>query len=372
MDAGADIRYHARYRDGVDRRLPCSGQRELLSPRNRPGSPMRIAAFARRACAAGVLLAAVACAASKVDPGLVGTWELNVPNADGVARWVWDIHSDGTYAFHAEGPGNVPAHSGTFAARNGRYSLRATTMTWVDDGTYQLVHDDTLNAAGKLGRAAWTRVRPVAAAVDSSVPSTADSNSGGSTIPEGGPAVYTAASIQDYLSQHAFDDRIFTAPMKASRSGRVDPDSDDRSEGVVGIARADVAGVSDPSTISLVVYRDRAAAEAAWNVHAIYDSKTFKMTPGEFVSSHAYTYHERGEARCISRLMVHQSSTATITCYLLVQFPTREPVIIESETTEHVAANAQEASNTAIERGDDLIFAGLKEWAIAYPGIGKH
>ena len=106
---------------------------------------------------------AAACSSSKIDSGLVGTWELNVPNADGVARWVWDIHADGTYAFHAEGPGNVPSHSGTFEAKGGKYTLRATTMVWVDDGTYQLIHGDTLSATGKLGRAAWTRVRPAAA-----------------------------------------------------------------------------------------------------------------------------------------------------------------------------------------------------------------
>lgn len=55
-----------------------------------------------------------------VERGLVGTWELTVPNVQGVARWVWEIHANGTYAFHAEGPGGVPAHSGTFAAQNGR------------------------------------------------------------------------------------------------------------------------------------------------------------------------------------------------------------------------------------------------------------
>ncbi|MGH7524395.1 MAG: hypothetical protein ACREK8_08820 [Gemmatimonadales bacterium] len=331
---------------------------------------MRIVSFARLACVTGLLFTAVACAAPTVDPGLVGTWEVNVPNADGVARWVWDIHADGTYAFHAEGPGNVPAHSGTFAARNGKYSLRATTMTWVDDGTYQLVHDDTLNAAGKLGRGTWTRVRPAPVAVDSSAPARADSSAGGDgAVRTGGPGIYTAASIQDYLAHHGFDDRAFTAPMKASRSETVDPDPQDVSDGVVGIVRAEVAGVADPSTVSLVVYRDRAAAEAAWNVYAIYDSKSFHMKPGEFVSSHAYTYHERGEARCLSRLNLKESSTATITCYLLVQYPTREPVIIESETTEHVAPKVQEASHAAIERGDDLLFAGIKEWAIAYPAI---
>ena len=77
----------------------------------------------RRALA--LLSFVVACSGStaKVDPSLVGSWELMVPNAQGTARWVWDIRADGTYGFHAEGPGNIPAHSGVFEARSG--TLRA-------------------------------------------------------------------------------------------------------------------------------------------------------------------------------------------------------------------------------------------------------
>ncbi|HTS89391.1 MAG TPA: hypothetical protein VMG41_12940 [Gemmatimonadales bacterium] len=37
-----------------------------------------------------------ACSGSRVDPDLVGTWEIMVPNAQGTARWVWEIHGDGT------------------------------------------------------------------------------------------------------------------------------------------------------------------------------------------------------------------------------------------------------------------------------------
>lgn len=54
-----------------------------------------------------------------VDRRLVGTWELSVPNAQGVARWIWEIHPNGTYDFHAEGPGAAPSHRGTFAAAKG-------------------------------------------------------------------------------------------------------------------------------------------------------------------------------------------------------------------------------------------------------------
>jgi hypothetical protein len=335
---------------------------------------MRIAIHAQLACCAGLLFVALSCATSKVEPSLVGTWELNVPNADGVARWVWDIHADGTYAFHAEGPGNVPSHSGTFEAKNGKYTLNAKTMAWVDDGTYQLVHGDTLNAAGKLGRAAWTRVQPVSVktpADSSAKPAIGASPDTGANAPGGAPGAYSAATIYGILSHNMFDDGIVSAPLKVIRTSTVDPDAQEKREGVTGIVQADIQASASAATISLVVYRDRAAAEAAWKLHAIFDARTFVMKPGEFVSSHAYTYHERGEARCISRLLLHESSTATITCYLLVQYPTREPVIIESETTERVRAKAQEASDAAITQGDDLLFAGLKEWALVYPTIGR-
>ena len=314
-----------------------------------------------------LLFVAPGCSGPKVDPGLVGTWELSVPNAAGVARWVWEVHAEGTYAFHAEGPGGVPAHSGVFQANNGKYSLRSTTLLWVDSGTYQVIGGNTLSATGRLGTASWTRVEPVPpqTRTDSSATLSADAHRD-----KGRPGVYSASSIYASLSHHTFDDRILSAPLKVTRSVTVDPNPQDTRDGVIGIVQAEVQGSISPATISLVVYRDRAAAEAARDIYAMYDSKTFRMKPGEFVSSHGYTYRERGEATCLSRLLVHSSTKATITCYLLVQYPTREPVIIESELSQQVGPNDQEASKTAVERADDLLFAGIKQWVIAYPEIG--
>lgn len=95
-----------------------------------------------------------------VDGGLVGTWEIVTPTPAGTARWVWEIHQDGTYRFHAEGPGAVPGHSGTFAASQGHYALNSTTTNWNDAGTYQLTDSATLLATGKLGSGTWHRVQP--------------------------------------------------------------------------------------------------------------------------------------------------------------------------------------------------------------------
>jgi hypothetical protein len=94
-----------------------------------------------------------------VDDGLVGTWEVVTPTPAGNARWVWEIFKNGTYRFHAEGPGAVQAHSGTFAAANGHYVLNSTTTAWNDAGTYQLTDSDTMVAAGRLGPGTWHRVQ---------------------------------------------------------------------------------------------------------------------------------------------------------------------------------------------------------------------
>ena len=94
------------------------------------GESMRLAAIA-------VLFVAVSCApAQSVDPDLVGTWEMMVPNEAGAALWVWEVRADGTYSFHAEGPGKVPSHHGTFQASKGKYVLKAVNLDWQDSGTY--------------------------------------------------------------------------------------------------------------------------------------------------------------------------------------------------------------------------------------------
>jgi hypothetical protein len=96
-----------------------------------------------------------------VDDGLVGTWQVVTPTPAGTARWVWEIFRNGTYSFHAEGPGAAPAHSGTFAASKGHYILNSTTMAWQDSGTYQLTGGATLVTTGKLGTGTWHRVPPL-------------------------------------------------------------------------------------------------------------------------------------------------------------------------------------------------------------------
>jgi hypothetical protein len=136
----------------------CEGQQKPPPP---PIPPCMIAQNAMRPCSPDQEKPSVPVG---VDKKLVGTWELTVPSLFGDSRWVWEIRQDGTYHFHAEGPGAAPAHSGTFAASKGNYTLNSTTMNYSDAGTYQLAANGTLMAKGRLGPGTWHRVQPKAAA----------------------------------------------------------------------------------------------------------------------------------------------------------------------------------------------------------------
>jgi hypothetical protein len=82
-------------------------------------------------------------------------------NRLGVSRWIWEIHQNGTYRFHAAGPDAAPAHSGSFATARGVYRLRST-MGWNDMGIYQLKGNATLITSGNQGTETWHRVQPKA------------------------------------------------------------------------------------------------------------------------------------------------------------------------------------------------------------------
>jgi Caspase domain len=94
-----------------------------------------------------------------LDPAVLGSWEIGVPNAQGIARWFLDIRPDGTYAFHAEGPAAPPPHQGSVSFADGRWRLLATTG-YRDGGTYKMADADTLVATGILGTGVWRRNGP--------------------------------------------------------------------------------------------------------------------------------------------------------------------------------------------------------------------
>jgi hypothetical protein len=91
-----------------------------------------------------------------IDPALVGTWEITVPNDRGLSRWIWRIMRDGTYKFRAEGARAAPAHEGTITAMNGHWTLHATKgLTGYDDGGSYEVRDTMAVITGKLGTGYW-------------------------------------------------------------------------------------------------------------------------------------------------------------------------------------------------------------------------
>ncbi|SFI33327.1 caspase family protein [Bradyrhizobium sp. cf659] len=95
---------------------------------------------------------------STIDPALVGTWEIMVPNGRGQSRWIWEIMGDGTYRFHAEPQRSARPHEGTITAANGRWTLRALRglSGYSDGGAYE-IHDAQAVITGKLGTGAWKR-----------------------------------------------------------------------------------------------------------------------------------------------------------------------------------------------------------------------
>jgi hypothetical protein len=141
--------------------VACSGQSPHPAGPSIGYDPCYLAQNAMRPCNSGQPQAPKPVG---VDPAVVGTWELMVPNQLGISRWIWDIHRDGTYNFRAEGPGAAPAHSGAFAASKGRYALDSKTLAWNDTGTYRLVESGKMVAKGRLGEATWQRVQAAAAA----------------------------------------------------------------------------------------------------------------------------------------------------------------------------------------------------------------
>jgi hypothetical protein len=89
-----------------------------------------------------------------VDSRLVGTWAL----LRNPGYWLWKIGPAGTYTFYSEAPDGAPTNTGTFAAKDGHYTMHLLSMTADDVGTYQYQAPGTLVAAGKLGTGNWQRV----------------------------------------------------------------------------------------------------------------------------------------------------------------------------------------------------------------------
>jgi len=93
-------------------------------------------------------------ATARVDPNVVGTWELLIN--PGV--WVWTIAANGTFESHSEALDNAPSLAGTVSFSGGKWSFNALNTPWTDGGTYKLSAPGTMVATGKLGTGTWHRV----------------------------------------------------------------------------------------------------------------------------------------------------------------------------------------------------------------------
>ena len=96
--------------------------------------------------------------ASKVDPAVVGWWELEVQfmTPQGPTPVLWRIKPDGTYAIKA---GSL-SHAGTMTAQDGKWTLHATTSAFEDGGTYEMPDWATLVNHARGGTGRWHRRDP--------------------------------------------------------------------------------------------------------------------------------------------------------------------------------------------------------------------
>ncbi|MFO1067783.1 MAG: hypothetical protein U1E14_04585 [Geminicoccaceae bacterium] len=114
----------------------------------------RLASAAADALLYGVVRLRAAEASLRIDPAVVGSWNLELPAVPAPARLQLTIAADGSYAFTSSNP-VFGAHSGRFRTQDGQWTM--TSPTWSDAGSYRLPDADTLVLTGRLGSAAWTR-----------------------------------------------------------------------------------------------------------------------------------------------------------------------------------------------------------------------
>ncbi len=96
-------------------------------------------------------------AKTTVDSALVGRWAIDVPNAQGMARWMITIKKDGSLAFSASGPLAPPPYTAVFEAEDGHFRIHSATNGWADQGTYQVPDNKTFVMNGKLGTGVWQK-----------------------------------------------------------------------------------------------------------------------------------------------------------------------------------------------------------------------
>lgn len=207
---------------------------------------------------------------------------------------------------------------------------------WVwDVHADQLTQANTMRATGILGTASWSRVKP------------------GDT---------RSRDILAYLTTRPLLAGMLEAPFGDPRTESAAVDAQARNDGVIGIVQTDVQSPNGAGSISVRIYRDWTSAHTAYAMDALYDSQTFRVKRDEVVYSQTYS-RVRSQGKCLSRTWSNVA-TATVSCYLLVEDPAREAVIIVSEFSEKRAGASTEASDEAYEHAASLLTAGIRYWEL--------
>lgn len=153
--------------------------------------------------AAAIVRPMAARSSDDVDPGLVGTWQLQIPSQP----IYWAINADGTYQVSVAG---LSGHSGTVRAASGKWSMQSPT--WGQDGgTYHLPNADTVDVVGRMGPGRWVRTAQSPSAPAAPSQQALSANQAGQTVAgseaksarrsAGMTAEEEAAYIADYNAQ---------------------------------------------------------------------------------------------------------------------------------------------------------------------------
>ncbi len=91
-----------------------------------------------------------------VDAAIVGTWQINIPSAQGNTLLVWSIDPDGRYCVAATTNGKTQSEAGHVDFANSMWSLKADGGR-TDHGTYTVLNSNAVSMTGTLGTGTWTR-----------------------------------------------------------------------------------------------------------------------------------------------------------------------------------------------------------------------
>jgi hypothetical protein len=101
-------------------------------------------------------LSAALSTAQTVDPAIIGSWQMNIPTAQGNSLCIWTIDPDGRYGLTVTTNGNTQNEAGHLDFANSLWSLKADGGR-ADHGSYTVLNSNAISMTGNLGTGTWTR-----------------------------------------------------------------------------------------------------------------------------------------------------------------------------------------------------------------------